>query len=119
MAMLSMASPGCWALAANMAVRSAHKPAGEAAFSWCYSLESIAIPDNVPVIEDAVFTRSGLKEATIPAGVESLGDSSFSHCKKLGTIRFMGTEEQWNGIKKDKDWNKKSNAGMKIEYVSP
>ncbi|MBQ1423766.1 MAG: leucine-rich repeat protein [Lachnospiraceae bacterium] len=92
---------------------------GEAAFSWCYSLESIVIPDNVPVIEDAVFTRSGLKEATIPAGVESLGDSSFSHCKKLGTIRFMGTEEQWNGIKKDKDWNKKSNAGMKIEYVSP
>ena len=90
-----------------------------AAFSWCYSLESIAIPDNVPVIEDAVFTRSGLKEATIPAGVESLGDSSFSHCKKLCTIRFMGTEEQWNGIKKDKDWNKKSNAGMKIEYVSP
>ena len=92
---------------------------GEAAFSWCYSLESIVIPDNVPVIEDAVFTRSGLKEATIPAGVESLGDSSFSHCKKLCTIRFMGTEEQWNGIKKDKDWNKKSNAGMKIEYVSP
>ena len=89
-----------------------------AAFSWCYSLESIAIPNNIRVIEDAAFTRSGLKEVTIPADVKSFGDSCFSHCKKLGMIHFMGTETRWNEIKKDKDWNKKSNADMKIEYAS-
>ena len=88
---------------------------GEGAFSWCYALGSIVIPDGIREIADSVFTRCGLTEATIPAELESLGDSSFSHCKKLAVIHFKGSSEQWERIRKDKDWNKKSNAAMEIE----
>lgn len=92
---------------------------GEAAFACCTSLEKIDIPDSIHSIGYAVFTGCGLKEATIPAGVESLGDSSFSHCKELETIHFKGTKDQWEMIEKDKSWNKKSNAAVKIDYGSP
>ena len=94
------------------------KSIDEAAFSWCFALLRIDIPDGIREVADAVFTRSGLTEATLPAGIESFGDSSFSHCKKLAVIHFKGSREQWDEIKKDKDWNKKSHADMEIEYSS-
>lgn len=46
---------------------------GGGAFSGCTSLNSLAVPTNVTVIEENAFSGSGIKTITIPASVGTIG----------------------------------------------
>ena len=60
---------------------------GKSAFSRCYSLTSIRIPDSVTSIGKYAFSScSDLTSITIPDGVTSIGERAFSSCMKLLAI---------------------------------
>ncbi len=60
---------------------------GGSAFSCCYSIESITIPDGVTNIgSDAFYSCNSLKDITIPDSVTSIGGNAFSDCTGLKSI---------------------------------
>ena len=79
---------------------------GKGAFGGCASLTSIVIPDGVTSIEDFAFSNcTSLASVEIPNSVTSIGDFSFRDCTSLENIVFHGTNEQWNAIAKEENWN--------------
>ena len=51
------------------------------AFSYCYSLTSVTIPNSVTSIGNSAFSNChGLTSFTIPNSVTSIGDGAFSDC---------------------------------------
>ena len=60
---------------------------GEYAFSRCYSLTSVTIPNSVTSIGDGVFYYcTSLTGVTIPNSVTSIGDSAFKNCTSLTSV---------------------------------
>ena len=79
---------------------------GEAAFRWCSSLTGVTIGNSVTVIGyDAFYGCSSLTSITIPNSVTSIGGYAFSDCYSLTSIKYRGTEEQWEAITKGNGWN--------------
>ncbi len=83
---------------------------GEYAFAECSSLASLTIPDGVTSIDKYAFRRcTSLTSVTIPKSVTSIGSNVFRDCTSL-TIDYAGTEEEWNAITKENNWNKGANS---------
>ena len=60
---------------------------GKYAFSNCYSLASITIPNSITSIGDYAFSDcTSLTSATIPDSVTSIGRSAFENCSSLASI---------------------------------
>ena len=56
----------------------------DGAFSDCYSLQSVTIPNSVKSIGDEAFSGCGsLQSITIPNSVTNIGDYAFSGCTHL------------------------------------
>ena len=59
----------------------------DGAFSDCYSLQSVTIPNSVKSIGDKAFRLcESLQSVTIPNSVTSIGDEAFSGCESLQSI---------------------------------
>ena len=64
----------------------------QAAFNYCYSLESITIPSTVTSIDQYAFNQCrALKSITIPRGVTSIGIYLFNICTSLVNIAIPST----------------------------
>ncbi len=84
---------------------------GGGAFYDCTSLASVSISEGVEEIDWRVFAGcTSLTSVTIPEGVTEIGKHAFSGCTSLSEIRYGGTDEQWNAVKKDKNWYKNTPA---------
>ena len=60
---------------------------GTYAFSNCYTLQSVTIPDSVTSIGSNAFTNCyALQSVTIPDGVTSIGTYAFSNCYALQSV---------------------------------
>jgi len=60
---------------------------GNSAFSYCISLTSITIPDDVTSIGNSAFDHCyGLASVTIGTGVTSIGNNAFFSCNNLTAI---------------------------------
>ena len=69
---------------------------GNYAFSSCYSLTSITIPDGVTSIGVSAFSWcSRLSSITIPDSVTSIGYKAFYRCDSLKAAYYLGFSEQW------------------------
>ena len=77
---------------------------GDYAFWGCSGLTSVSIGNSVTSIEDGTFYGcSSLTSVTIPSSVMSIGDGStgfyglkaFGGCKKIESIYYAGTIEDW------------------------
>ena len=56
------------------------------AFSGCWPLDEISLPEGLVTIGDGAFSGSGVKEITLPSSVTTIGKSAFSFCSKLTEI---------------------------------
>lgn len=75
------------------------------AFCNCKSLTSIAIPEGLNKIGGSVFQDcTSLASLTIPESIKELGGLVFDGCISLSEIRFGGTMEQWEAVKKQDTW---------------
>ena len=90
---------------------------GDSAFFRCSSLTSIVIPNSVTSIGDSAFYEcSSLTSIVIPNSVTSIGDSAFWYCSSLTYIKYEGTQEQWEEVKKGEFWCNK-NVKIIIEFI--
>ena len=65
------------------------KTIGNAAFSNCYNLISITIPDGVEEIEDYAFQSAGnLTDISIANSVQKIGKETFKYCKSLRHVKL-------------------------------
>lgn len=60
-------------------------------------LTSYEIPEDIKVIGDFAFARSGLKSIEIPDGVESIGYGAFYHCDDLGEVSIPSSVKSIKG----------------------
>lgn len=55
----------------------------------------------IGINEEAFEGETQVEEFVIPASVLEIGKDAFADCKELKTVRFLGTEEQWDTIAVD------------------
>ena len=71
-------------------------------FYGCASLESLVIPDKVTSIGHRAFDGcTSLKNLVLPASIKTLTYAAFDYAPNLTTIKYRGTQEQWNAIAED------------------
>lgn len=62
---------------------------GESAFSNCYMLSTVIIPNSIKSIDKYAFSGcSGLRQLVIPSSVTSIGVAAFFNCKNLKYIEI-------------------------------
>lgn len=72
---------------------------GRSAFSACYNLRYINIPNSVINIFDRAFYKcTSLDSIVIGNSVTSIGKYAFYDCTSLTDVYYKGTEQQWNNI---------------------
>ena len=77
--------------------------------------EEIVIPDNVRIIEAEVFYDCCyLVEITLPASLTNIGEYAFSGCDKLETVKYGGTQAQWEALKANISEGNDKLTGAKI-----
>ena len=112
----SSAFSGCVKLTSVVfADESELKTIGAEAFYKCGKLESITLPQSVTEIGTLAFYDCGsLKSIDVMNNVDSIGASAFCNTK-LGTIRYCGTQAEWDAIDKGDNWNKGLSS---IKYIT-
>ena len=64
-----------------------------------YSRTEYAIPEGTETVGDYAFTQAGhLNTVEIPLSVTRIGTTSFRFMRSLKTIRYAGTQLQWQQI---------------------
>ena len=72
---------------------------GDWAFSYCYSLTSVTIPDGVTSIGSYTFSDcSSLTSVVIPSSVTSIGYKAFSYCDNLEQMVVSPSNEVYSSV---------------------
>lgn len=78
---------------------------GDNAFSGCSTLETFIANGTLKTIGSYAFKNcSELEYVYLTNTVTSIGSYAFQNCTKLETIKFYGTQAQWNAISKGSNW---------------
>ena len=78
---------------------------GDRTFVDCFDLKSIEIPTGVTKIGVEAFSRClSLTSIELPSGITEIGNEAFACCNNLTDIRYNGTKQQWDKIKKGEYW---------------
>ena len=57
-----------------------------------------------------------LSRLTIPSSVTKIEYGIIGSCKNLKTINYTGSQEQWNAIDKDENWDYNCQTDLVINY---
>ena len=93
-------------VATNFIIPDSVTSIGPYALNYCSNLTSVTISDSVISIDAAAFSYCySLTSVLIPDSVTSIGASTFNYCFAITNIKYRGTEEQWESIKKGNHWD--------------
>ena len=70
----------------------------DSAFSNCYELTGVTIPNSITVLSGGAFECSGIVNVTIPSSVIKIDADAFGSCGDLENVYYLGTEDQWKLI---------------------
>ena len=71
------------------------------AFYGCEEVEEVFLPSTITTLPAKLFDACpNLKAVYIPLTVKSIGKNLINDCPSFTTLRFAGTEAQWNSISK-------------------
>jgi len=69
------------------------------AFGGCSNLTSVIIPEGVTTIGKYAFGNcSNIRSLTIPSTLVEIEEGAFDNCNELKTVKYTGTETQWDSI---------------------
>ncbi len=77
--------------------------------------QNVTVPDGILTIAQAAFRRSVMTELVIPASVTTIGNY-FIADSNITTVRFNGTEEEWNAIEKSTTMWNYGNRDVVLEF---
>ena len=78
---------------------------GSMAFEGCQKLKNVEIRDGVTSIDQSAFYGcKSLESIVIPKSVTSIGERAFYGNGSFISIKYRGTEEEWNSINKENNW---------------
>jgi hypothetical protein len=81
---------------------------GAYAFSKCYSLVIVEIPNSVQYLNEGMFASCGsLQTVVLPNSLKKIEAYIFTNTS-LEVIVFKGNSKEWNKIDKHEDWDKDS-----------
>ena len=60
--------------------------------------ETVAIPQNVEVIDKYAFRSTKITSVVIPVSLTVVGQGAFQTCNQLTEVYYEGTAEQWSAI---------------------
>ena len=73
---------------------------GARAWNNCHALESAALSCQIEQLAPYTFAECfSLAEISLPGTLKEIGEGAFADCVSLKTVRFAGTEAQWNEIR--------------------
>lgn len=78
---------------------------GDKAFRGCSDLKKIVLKEGLKHLGNRAF--EGCYQVTrieLPSSLKSIGEGCFANIDNLSTIIYHGTVEEWNKVKKGKDW---------------
>lgn len=71
----------------------------DGAFKDCESIATVNLPEGITTIGKEAFANcAGLSILTLPKSVTSVGDDAFLECKKLRTVYYGGTADDFAGV---------------------
>ena len=80
------------------------------AFYGCTLLTNINLPNSITKINSfAFYNCNRIKEFVISDKLTHISNHAFYNCSKLTSIKYRGTQAQWNAISKASNWD--SNTG--------
>lgn len=65
------------------------------AFSYCYSLKSVTLPNSLEMVgASAFYCCTALTEISFPAGLKTIGNKAFDYCQSLTSVSLPNSIEQ-------------------------
>lgn len=78
----------------------------QSAFSNCKGLKTARLQEGVEVLAHSCFYGcESLQTVYLPASLTILGPQTFQNCKSLTDIYYAGTEEMWDKLVKNANWD--------------
>ncbi len=77
---------------------------GENAFYDC-AISQANIPSVIRIESGAFYSNTELSNVTISSSCEYIGSRAFQNANTLLVINFQGTQEQWDSMYRDTNWN--------------
>ena len=92
---------------------------GKNAFTDCDELTSLLIGDGVTTIKNyAFYYCTSLTSVTMGDGVTTIGESAFAGCSRLGQVYYAGSAESWGKINIASDNSYLVSADKSFNYVN-
>lgn len=93
------------------------KTIGDEAFRLCTKLSTIALPEGIERISEYTFALcDALSQITIPRSVSEIRYDAFNGCFALTSVRYGGSEDEWNSIFVDGGNTPLENAKIKYNF---
>ena len=90
---------------------------GDMAFADCYNLKSIEMPKNLEIIGVGAFENcSQLTSIKLPKTLISIGLSAFANCSNLKSVSYEGTQEEWDEVDKDMNWDETAGNDVSMKF---
>lgn len=95
-------------------IKSGTKYIADGAFTSCH-VGDVTMPEGLLTIGDSAFSSCSLGYVYLSSSITSIGKNAFNNCTSIN-LSYDGTKEQWNAVKKGKNWDRITGEYYTIHY---